>query len=299
MKTLLITALFVQALTIGWAQLPNTNVYLFSVQKTGDNFTFYNPRFLTGFNKYGYNNQPHFVTNNEIYLTVGFPGEKGKTDIYALSLLDNVKTQITATGESEYSPTITPDRNFVSCVRVDKDNVQRVWKYPLDRSSKGVPVFRTTRDVGYHCWLDNKNLALFILRGESNYLKIINTDTEASTDLSTSIGRSLVKLPNDKLGFIHKATDKEWYVKQMDVHSFGSERIAQTPPNSEDFICLGDGTLIMGQSGKLYAYKPGSAQQEWREIADLRPYGIQNIKRLAISREGDKIALVNDVTDAK
>jgi hypothetical protein len=75
MKPLLTAAIFAQFLTVGMAQLPTTNVYLFSIQRTGDNFTFYNPRFLTGFNKYGYNNQPHFVSNNEIYLTVGLVGE--------------------------------------------------------------------------------------------------------------------------------------------------------------------------------------------------------------------------------
>jgi hypothetical protein len=295
MKPLLTTAIFAHFLTIGIAQLPNTNIYLFSMQKTGDNFTLYNPRFLTGFNKYGYNNQPHFVSNNEIYLTVGLPGEKGKTDIYSLSLIDNVKTQITATGETEFSPTITPDHNFFSCVRADKDNVQRLWKYPISRANGGMSVFRTLQDIGYHCWLDNKNLALFMVRSGSNYLKIINTDTEAATDLTTNIGRSLMKLPNGKLGFIHKANEKEWYIKQMDVNSFGSEIIAQTLPGVEDFVCLSDGTLIMGYSGKLYAYRPGSVVKEWKEIADLRAYGILNIKRLAVSREGDKLALVNDV----
>jgi hypothetical protein len=294
MKPLLTAAIFAQFLTLGMAQLPTTNVYLFSIQRTGDNFTFYTPRFLTGFNKYGYNNQPHFVSNNEIYLTVGLAGENGKTDVYSLSLLDNVKTQVTATGEPEYSPAVTPDRSFFSCVRVDRDNIQRLWKYPLNRASAGLPVFRTVQDIGYHCWLDNKNLALYMKRGSSNYLRIINTDTEAATDLTTNIGRSLVKLPNGKLGFIHKASEKEWYIKQMDVNSFGSEIIAQTLPGVEDFICLSDGTLIMGYSGKLYAYKPGGAQKEWREMVDLRAYGILNIKRLAVSREGDKIALVND-----
>jgi hypothetical protein len=64
---------------------------------------------------------------------------------------------------------------------------------------------------------------------------------------------------------------------------------------SEDFALLADGTFIMGNGGKLYAFNATDAVKEWRELVDLTKYGLTNIKRIAISREMDKIAIVTDV----
>ena len=49
------------------AQLPKSNIYMFDMaQATDSTYEFSNPRYLTLFNQYGYNNHPSFfkyVTN--------------------------------------------------------------------------------------------------------------------------------------------------------------------------------------------------------------------------------------------
>ena len=50
----------------------------------------------------------------------------------------------------------------------------------------------------------------------------------------------------------------------------------------------------MGYGAKLYSFNPTDPEKQWKELVDLSKYGLTNIKRIAISRELDKIAIVND-----
>jgi hypothetical protein len=279
------------------SQLPRTSVYCFDMDKTGSLIDFKNARFLTAFNPTGYNNQPQWINNNELYIAVQTPYDTNQTEIYSLSLLNNVLTQVTATRESEYSPTLMPDRRNISCIRVDATQygTQRLWSYPIDRTNIGRDLLPLHQDIGYHCWLNDKKVALFIVNGNNNYLKIVNVEDQSSIQLAGGIGRSMARLSDGKIAFVQKATPQTWYIKALDPVTYTSEIIIQTLPGSEDFEVLPDGTFLMGNGGKLFTYKYGNPENQWFEIADLTKYGLYNIKRLTVSRELDKIAIVNDV----
>jgi hypothetical protein len=47
----------------------------------------------------------------------------------------------------------------------------------------------------------------------------------------------------------------------------------------------------MGRGAKLFAWDPALGE-EWLEVADLSAAGIGEITRLAVSPQGDRIALV-------
>lgn len=288
----------VSQMTPSVAQLPNTQVYAFDLGRDGAGFTFLKCKMLTAFNPYGYNNQPQWVNNNELYLAVQFPNDTNQTDIWSLSLINNVITRVTATPESEYSPTLMPDRRSISCVRVDagRSPTQRLWTYPLDRSSTGKDLLSLHPNVGYHCWLSDKKLALFMVDGSNNYLKLVNSEDQSSIQLTGGIGRSLARMNDGKLAYVHKQTATQWAIKTLDPQSYSGTVIAETIPGSEDFALLSDGTFLMGQGSKMYALYPADPQKQWREVADLSQFGVINIKRLAVSREGDRIAIVNDMT---
>lgn len=300
MRTLLKYLPFVCTLAIitpSVCQLPATNIYCFDMDQRGNDIELKNARFLTGFNPNGYNNQPQWINNNELYISVQTPYDTSQTELYSLSLLNNVLTQVTATRESEYSPMLMPDRRNLSCVRVDANRqaTQRLWTYPMDRNNIGRDLLPLHHDIGYHCWLSDKKLALFIVSPKGNYLKIVNVDDQSSVQLSTGIGRSLARLNDGKLAYVYKSSADVWLIKSMDPITYASENIIQAIPGSEDFVVLPDGTFIMGNGSKLYAYKLGNPERQWFEIADLSRYGLNNIKRLAVSREVDKIAIVNDM----
>jgi len=279
----------------GLAQdIPVSDIYAFSMKKLDNGeYNFSNPKFLTNFNMEGYNNQPHFVRENELYITVQFPDET-QTDIFSLNLDNNTLTQVTATVEGEYSPTLMPNISEFSSVRVEADgqSTQRLWKFPVDRSSKGEPAFKNITGVGYHLWVNQYKAALFVV-GQPTTLVLANSLTGSTIQMMDNIGRGMARLPGDNLAFIHKGTGDNWILKEIDTYTYRSKDIVKTLPNSEDFLYFDDGTFIMGNGSKLFKFNRYN-DQDWVEIADFRYYGIKNITRLAISSNGT-IAIVDRV----
>lgn len=288
---LLLTCLFCWKILT--AQLPNTNIYLFKMEQLGDSlFLFKNPQLLTGFNSDGYNNQPAFVSNNEIYFSMGKTDVTGQTDIISLDLANKVKTQVTLSADREYSPTPMIEPFYFSCVRQEADgkNTQRLWFFPMDRSSKGRPVLPIQTDVGYHCWLKNELVALFVV-GEPHKLALANTKDQSVKFLESNIGRCFQRMSNGNLAFIDKGDPTSWKIKELDLNTLRSATVVATLPQSEDFVILPDNTFIMAKGSQLFKYKKGW-DTGWLKIGDFENLGLRGITRMALSSDG-KIALVN------
>ena len=102
--------------------IPNTEIYLAEISFPENKLTIGKAINIT--QNPGYDNQPYFLPGNNslLYTSVkNLEDEKPQSDIYAYSLKSASTTQITATPESEYSPTLTPSGEFISVVRVDSD----------------------------------------------------------------------------------------------------------------------------------------------------------------------------------
>jgi len=287
----IISSLFIQR---AQAQ-PVSNVYLFDMEQLNDQeFRFSNPKYLTDFNSNGYNNQPAFFSDNELYLSVQTKG-MAQPDLYLLNLQNRTRALVTQTPEGEYSPALSPDPYFFTAVRVENNRTQRLWQFPTDRLSNGKPVFKYIENVGYYHWLSGSRVALFIV-DNPNYLALADVRTDRTQKLTSNVGRSFQTLPNGNLAYVHKVTDRTWYIKELEVFSpqLESEIVVTTLPESEDFIILKNGTYIMGNGSKLFKYNPFiDKDQGWQEIGDFRYYGIRNITRLALSPSG-KIAIVSE-----
>lgn len=277
-------------------RLEHTDVLLFTMQKTADSMWQPTaPRFLTAFNSRGYNNQPAFFSNNEVYLTVQVPGDTTQTDIYALDLLIKTQTRVTATPTTaEYSPTLMPGGRRFSAVRVEADGNQRLWSFPLDRSDNGHPEFPRILNVGYHCWLRDTLAALFIVGddGAAHTLGTAGVRGQQFLRIASNVGRCLQTLPDGKLVFVTKTTDKTSFLKTWNPQKPIPEIVVIMLPGSEDFAVMPDGTYISGNKSKLYQFKPGK-NTDWKEIADLSKYGVKNITRLAASKDGKLTVVVN------
>jgi hypothetical protein len=291
--TIATLALLLSAPTGFSQKLEHFDVLLFALNRKPDSVWYpFAPRFLTAYNSGGYNNQPQFVSPHEIYLTVQLPADTTQTDIYALNLLLNTTTRVTATTTPEYSPTPMPGGKRFSAVRVEANGDQRLWSYPLDRSDNGRPILPAITNVGYHCWLRDTLLALFLV-GENekpHALAIVGTGQQQPQRIASSIGRALQKLPDGRLAFVQKATEQTWYIKAYDPAKKTTDILVKTPPGCEDFAVLSDGTLIAGNGSKLLQYKPGR-QSDWIEIGDLSRYGVKKITRVAVGGDG-KLAVV-------
>ena len=274
-----------------WSQVPVSQVYLFDLQSLADGHTVvHTPRLLTSFNNAGYNNQPFFKNENELYLTVQIPQE-GESDIHLFNLITRTRQRITFTPKSEYSPVVTPDKKYISCVRVDDaaSATQRLYKYENKPRGQEISVLPDIKNVGYHTWLDDKTVALFLV-ATPNQLAIVDIESRDPLIFTSDIGRCLASTDKGHLIYVHKISSEFWYIKEYDPVTQRASIITETVPGSEDFAISADGYFIMGAGSKLFVYKPG-VDTSWKEIADLKYFGINAITRLAVN--GKNLALVN------
>ncbi len=296
---LFLLAFFLLNPVLSAQKLPATDVLLFDFnQKTDSLFQFSNPKLLTGFNPEGYNNQPFFVNDHELYLSVQFPEDTAQTDIYSLNLKSLVLTRVTETVESEYSPMLVPGREGIdespsfSCIREENGEgvSQRLWKFPIDRSNDGQVVFPSISDIGYHHWLSYREVLLFLV-GNPHSLVVANLRDQSTRYVISNIGRCFQEMPNGDIAFVHKLDATTWLIKRLHSRTFSTHLITAALPGSEDFAVLGDGTIIMAKGAKVFKFNK-TLDTAWLEIGDFSYYGVRQISRIAVNKAGKKIALV-------
>ena len=278
--------------TAAIAQVPVTDLYLFQMTRDDTSrWHIHSPSYLSAFNPDGYTNQPEFVSDTMLFVSVRKAGDK-QNDIYALDLDALSVTRLTNTPENEFSPLLRPDGATFSCVRqaAGEEVDQQVFIYPLDRSDNGYSALPDLRTVGYHCWLDADAVALFLV-GDPVQLALANALTNTHRIYLSDIGRCLRRTADGKLAYVHKYSDAYWYLKVLDPETRRSEILTATLPGQEDFAIGPDGTYVMGAGSKLYTFHPAT-DSTWREVFDLGVFGVQRITRLAVN-DSWRVALVS------
>lgn len=265
------------------AQLPNTDLYMLTMLNNGEKITMKDPVYISGFNPEGYNNQPSFINPRELYVTTNLY-DADFTDFVRLDLQNEEYYRVTATDSiSEFSPTPKAPNAYFSAVRIEKDGkTQSLWLYPENHQSYGKRVLTDVGNVGYHCWLSEKEVALFLV-DEPMQLAIGNIEEDNTQIVLENIGRCFHQDSDGNLLFIHKTSTETAYIKSYNIESNQATIIANTLDGSEDFELLNDGTFIMAKGSKLYQMHPDK-NKSWVEIMDLAEFGISNISRLAASR---------------
>jgi hypothetical protein len=275
---------------------PASDIYVVDVKKnhdfkTGaDVLTFGAPKKITDF--VGYNNQPFFMPDGKSILYTS--NRNKQTDIYRYDIQTGKTTQVTNTPESEYSPTLMPDRKNISVVRVEADGkTQRLWKFPLDGGAPSL-IIEDIKGVGYHVWIDDHTLVLFIVggSGKPNYLEIYDTRTHKSEFIVENPGRVMRPVPgHNQFSFVHKISNDHWEIKAFDLHSHTSASLIATVPGSEDYAWLPDGRLLMAKDSKLLVVTPLTGKG-WTQADDFAVAGVAGISRIAVSPRGDRLAMV-------
>lgn len=239
----------------------------------------------------GYNNQPHFSADGSVvYYTREMPGdaETAQTDIAAFHTGTSTTTMVSQTAESEYSPTPLPDRNAVSVIQVEPDQKQRLWAIDVDSGEMEL-LLPHVEPVGYHAWINDFEVAIFIL-GESFTLQTASIQNSEIKLIADNIGRSIRKHPSTgEILFVDK-TREPWQIAAYD-HKTGALRgVMPLFPGGEDFTIDANGNYWTGNDSKLYRRSP--ADRRWELLADFSGFGLGNISRLAIHPGNQQIALV-------
>lgn len=267
------------------AQSPGTDIWVASFDAGAPSFADW--RNVTA--RSGYDNQPGFTAGGGAILYTS--QRAGQTDIYRYDLASGVTTRVTATPESEYSPTVMPSGDRFSVVRVEADSTQRLWSFTLDGSDPAL-VLADVRPVGYHAWIDGHTLGLFVL-GSPPTLRIADTRDGSAHIAATDIGRSLHRVPGRRaVSFLHRV-DGVARLRVHDPATGGFEDLVEPVEDAVDYAWTPGGVLLMGSGSRLFAFEPGR-DAAWREVADLSAAGIDGITRLAVSPDGTRIAVVGD-----
>lgn len=264
-----------------------TEVYVFDLKKSGENFSISKPINVTRQNK-GYDNQPHFLPDGSLYFVMT---KDGQTDVVEWDFKEGIGKELSRTlVGSEYSPTPIPGSKDFSAIRLDTTGLQLLYRYSPNEPGPKV-IFKDVV-VGYHEWVNKDQLLAFVL-GEPSTLQLCEVKTQKCKIVDSNIGRSLHKIPGSDenlMSYISKKSEN-WEIRSFDPETGETKKITNTLPGSEDLSWTPDGTIFMGKENKLYKYAPGK-DDNWKEVTDLSEFGLGGVTRLAINPAGNKIAVV-------
>ena len=236
----------------------------------------------------GYDNQPAFTPDGAAVLFTSIRDD-GQADIYRYDIAAGATRRVTATAESEYSPTPMPRGGTFSVVRVERDSSQRLWRFDAAGSTPEI-VLEGIQPVGYHAWADASHLALFVL-GAPPTLQVADARTGKAEVIDRNIGRSLHRIGDRRaVSYVSKADSSQWWITEYDLRTGATSRLAPTVGGGEDHAWLANGWIVMGDDTSLRYWIPGDGT--WRLAADLAAQGVTDISRIAVSPTGGRIVLV-------
>ncbi len=284
-------ALLVTASTlVAQSAPPGTDIYLVRLRGAAGAAISDPPVNLT--HRPGYDNQPAFTLDGRALLYTAI-GDDGQADIYRIDLQSRASTRLTHTVESEYSPTPMPTGGGFSVVRVERDSAQRLWAFNASGQAP-VLLLPDIAPVGYHVWLNDHSLALFVL-GSPNALEIADTQTDTARVIGHDIGRSLQRVPGGtRFSYLQRA-DSGWYLETADPAAADGapERVARMPRGA-DYVVWESPTAVLTAAGTLI-YRldrsEGTAAR-WTPIADFKEEGLRHLSRVALSPDGSWLAVV-------
>lgn len=266
---------------------PGTDIYLFNLSSKKSKVTASEPVNITS--RKGYDNQPFFHPDQPL-IYFSSADTSGRTNIMFYNFKTKAMGAVTDTPEREYSPTVTPDKEHLSCI-IQRDNgAQDLGKYSITGGVADVIIDNLI--VGYHVWADNSHLGLFVL-GTPNSLHYLRLPTKKDTIVAQGIGRSLHKIPGESaISFVHKISESDWQIKKLSTSGLTVTTITSTMAGREDLCWTPDGKILMSDGTDLFFFIPGKSKT-WTKVEVESPSGIlKNVTRLAVNRSGDKLAVV-------
>jgi hypothetical protein len=284
-----------------WLCLPVIFYSLFCSAQTGSEIILFDLKIKQGqlllsnginiTNHKGYDNQPSFHPSKPIIYYSSFD-DSSRCDIKFYNYKTGNTSNLTVTREREYSPTVTPDGKFISCI-IQRDNgAQDLGQFPIEGGEPQVLINNLI--IGYHAWVTKEKLLLFVL-GDSdrNTLHHYNLADKSGSVIAQNIGRSLHKVPGQNaMSFIQRMPDKGTIIQRFDISSDKISTLISTLPGQDHITWLQNNTLLSGHDSKLFSLKTGT-DKEWKEIS-IRDNTIllKGITRLAVNKDNTKLAVV-------
>lgn len=284
MKKLLF--LFILATSLVTFAQHNTEVYVFEIAPAYEGLQLLNARNIS--NNEGYDNQPSFISNE----TLVFAGNNnGQTDISEYNLTSKLQKWVNQKTEGgEYSPQKFPSNEDVAAVRLDKDGLQRLYRY--SPATGNVSEIINDLQVAYFAFYNDKKMLATVLDGDKMDLVLIDVPSKTADTLFYNAGRSLQKVPkSNSMSYTLVNDEGNLDLYLLDMDSVENFFVTQLPIGIQDYVWINDTQILVGSGSSLFMYDT-LGNSEWAKVASLEEYGLKNITRMAISPDGNKLALV-------
>jgi hypothetical protein len=274
--------------TSGAQDPPGTDIWVFGFREEASGLDLASG--LRATDRPGYDNQPYFLPGGRFLLFTAIDGS-GQADIHRFDLRRGTAEPLTRTSpESEYSATLTPSGDRISVIRVEADSTQRLWSFDLQGENPTL-ILEGIEPVGYHAWIDGGRVALFVL-GSPATLQVASVETGQARIMARNIGRSLHRIPGRAtISFVQWEDSQRGVITELDPETGEDFILAPILEGNEFHAWTPGGALLTGQGSKLFMWVPG-VSHGWEEFADLASAGVTGISRIAVSPEGDRIAVV-------
>ena len=293
---------------------PDTEIYLASLLTKDGNLVVGPPVNIT--RSPGYDNQPSFTPDGKqiLFASVrrglatardnpkGLGAASPATDIYRYDIDDRHISWVTNTPEGEFSPEVMPDGRNISVVRVEADGTQRLWQINASANrTESAVLLPDVKRLGYYAWIDLATVALFILgeNGRPSTLQLADTRTGGLQSIAADIGRSIQRMPSGGISFVQHSHESSippltlhYLFKKPGATAFDDGQLVALPAGATDpyVAWMPDGAALVALNSTLYRWRPG--EPEWMAVANLAAFGLRDVTRLAVSPQGDRIAIV-------
>lgn len=268
---------------------PNSDIFLARIVRAGDSISLGAAQNIT--RRAGYDNQPAFLTDATGLLYTAIDST-GQADIWRYELRTGRHVHVTHTPESEYSATMMPGSTRFSVVRVERDSTQRLWSFRVNGTDPQL-VLEALAPIGYHAWLDQFRVAVYVL-GTPSTLHVLRRDGSEDDVRATNIGRTIQRVPaQDWYSFVQLDSTRTPWVVAQPFEGGAVSRLVRLPEDDEFYTWAPDGTLYSASRGSVVRWNGVSGEgSAWVPVAWATPPAVRGISRLAVSPDGRWLAFV-------
>jgi hypothetical protein len=268
------------------AQLPDTDVWLFTIEKSKTTGILSIESALNISNRPGYDNQPAFSADEKRIYYSSVKEDK-QADICYYDLKKKKVTQLTHTSESEYSPAPAPGGKLICCVAVETDSAQRLHYIEEETGNYNNRLMEDS--VGYFHYLNSDTILYFKLTIPPS-LRYKGLHNQTDKWLCDNPMRSIRAINRTNALFAVKDSVQCTYYR-YDFLLRRAEKYAVSGPENDSFSWHPVFGLIRPAGSKLFRFD--AASQTWKLIFDLAQYGVKKISRPEFDSQCRNLVLVN------
>jgi len=276
-----------------FSQMPETDIWVVDLIKKEGKYSFEKPLNFT--NRRGYDNQPSFSSDDkEIYFVSN--KDSNQTDVFVYNLKNKTTQLVCQSLESEYSPTLTCDKKFLTCVTVLKDSSQKLLNYDIVSKLPAKEVsdrINNPDSVGYFTWL-NKDTVLYYKLTNPHSLRAWNIHTNKDVWICDNPTRAFKKYGNSSqfiYGLKKDSSSVEFRIYNPTMKE--SKIYASYPSLNEDFVWNDELGLIKSENADLLYYKESS--KTWEVLFSFSQLGIKKITRFVFDTKNKRLAIVSNL----